>query len=150
MREILFRGKRIDNGEWVYGDLIHGVGWKEGRLYILPLVKNLASLGGCDPLDGYNVIPDTIGQFTGLTDKHEVWIFEGDKVAHNIATQNNYNVANNKFFVITFKGGAFCLTALDYVGSDDSITIRDAMVQGKQKGLTLELEVIGNIHDNQQ
>ena len=68
MREILFRGKRVDNAEWVEGDLIHGVRHKKGNIYILPITDNLAKYN-CDPLDGCKVIPETIGQFTGLTDK---------------------------------------------------------------------------------
>ena len=76
MREILFRGKRKDNGEWVYGHYHNCdyVGYPNGgdnkttRHYILP--QNAG--------DAHVVIPETVGQYTGLTDKNGKRIFEGD------------------------------------------------------------------------
>ncbi|MDP4201462.1 MAG: YopX family protein [Bacteroidota bacterium] len=62
MGEILFRGKRVDKDIFVEGDLIHGVGNKSGKMYILPIKENLAYLEGCHHLDGYEVIPETVGQ----------------------------------------------------------------------------------------
>ena len=43
-REIKFRGKCLKSGDWVFGDLIHGVGAKAGKFYILPNKINLASV----------------------------------------------------------------------------------------------------------
>lgn len=63
MREILFRGKRIDNGEWLYGDLYHR---NEEAL-----IRNYHE-GYCVAID-----PSTIGQYTGLTANGKK-IFEGD------------------------------------------------------------------------
>lgn len=73
-REILFRGYGISSNEWVEGDLIHGVGAKSGNIYILPNKVNLACVKNCDPLDGVQVHPDSVGQFTGMCD------MDGDKV----------------------------------------------------------------------
>ena len=68
--EIEFRGKRLDNGEWLYGDLMRDT---QGGCYIYPL----DSLG---LFVENKVNSDTVGQFTGLVDKNGVKIFEGDWV----------------------------------------------------------------------
>lgn len=65
MREILFRGKRVDNGEWVYGDLTHISNGKVG-------------IWGFDNNQFVLVNPSTVGQYTGLKDNDNNKIFEGD------------------------------------------------------------------------
>lgn len=145
MREILFRGKRVDNGEWEIGYLVTGEYYldREPMTVIMPF--DLTFYPRCEVGGWEEVIPATVGQFTGLTDANEKKIFEGDFVRMKYAV----NGRKRTFIkgVVKYENGAF----LVYYYSHGRQT------QGLLCGFTnsfhtedegLFCEVIGNIHDN--
>lgn len=127
MREILFRGKKLDNGGWVYGSLF-------GKRHIAVEIRE-----GEEPVSSFGVatyrwvevIPETVGQYTGLDDKNGVKIFEGDILRDD-----------ESIVVVKFVDGGF---SVDY-----------RTIGGKWRNYSdlfdylddYEGEIIGNIYDN--
>ena len=159
MREILFRGKRMDNGEWVEGSIV------TSRENTYPNGFEMITVDGInyDELDSYipdftsyAVDPNTVGQYTGLTDKNGKGIWEGDIVdlfgmkgkvvqecgAFGIAFMKtiDYDLLESK---IPFNNSAnFCF-------NDNFISLWEVFWNYEQDDNPLyEVEVIGNIHDN--
>ena len=119
----LFRGKRKDNNEWVTGDLMQ---WSDGTIRIC--VES-----GVDEKTTVTVIPETVGQCTGLKDKNGKMIYEGDIV------KGLFNFGLEIMSGCTFKDGAFGLTAKQCGAYHFSAFTSMCNVK---------YEVIGNIHDN--
>lgn len=93
-REILFRGKRTDGSGWIFGDVIQ---WKRlGKCAILPQEGDQWHT----PIE-FEVIPETVGQFTGLTDKKGTKIFEGDTT-----DAGEYVAFENGIFGTTYPGNS--------------------------------------------
>lgn len=138
MRTIKFRGLCTETKKFVFGDLIHGVGAKDGNMYILPNIVNLANIPHCDPLDGVKVIPETVGQFTGIYDDNDLEIYEGDIVRINKDHQSFGGENLHKVEYVS-QSAKFHLIGTYFDNIAEGITD----INGKNC-----CEVIGNIFDN--
>ena len=130
MREILFRGKQTDKDKWVYGVPAKGNRYDESEIFMIERVFDCDEYA-CKGCEFTPVIPETVGQYTGLTDKNGERIFEGDIVtacnAMGECTHTATAVKWNDFFA------EWSIGKCNSMYSDGSIC---------------SYEVIGNIHDN--
>lgn len=160
MREIKFRGKRVDNGEWVYGYYAEITAPSLGLMirtdsdetfaedtkpYIIEVkVRQHPYFSNAEPYcivenEYYEVIPETVGQYTGLKDKNGKEIFEGDIVNHGY--ENDYGEFYDHYKVIySNTNTCFVLESIYSCNPIKRLTKNNVKSQ--------HTEVIGNIYDN--
>ncbi len=132
MREIKFRGKRVDNGEWVYGSLLQS----EIDINKLAVQCEIHERFANDfSIRKYAVIPESVGQFTGPKDKNGKEIFEGDRFHHNDLSGEIY-----------FDDGSFRYT-FGYKNPTKKQRTDYFMSGTIDQETSSEMEIIGNIHD---
>jgi uncharacterized phage protein (TIGR01671 family) len=130
-REILFRGKRVDSGEWIEGSLVMVCNGETLKRYPCIVVSY-----NHDTFDWNEVKPDTIGQFTGTEDRNGVKIFEGD-VIKAFRTTLKKDAESDFVAGVRFMDGCFFVNVdtISYMGVALLPHVRNC-------------EVIGSIHDN--
>ena len=137
MRDILFRGKRTDNGKWV----------RDSETYIRDgdgiWLNDFSEEAGNEVV---RVERETLGQYTGFRDEYGKEIYEGDIVRKT--TKDGY--PDNLVGEIVFKDGLFGIKRQSYYGLSVSILVKSSeWVDGNASGTsTYEYEVIGNIYDD--
>ena len=132
MREILFKGKRLDNGEWITGHLLR---YGDGRARMVSSNTDIFCFEKDESIIqtvAHRVDPKTVGQYTGFVDKNGKKIFEGDIVS----------IYNSKAFLFAVEwNNQYVLKCTSNGVSDNILNVIESPE---------DVEVVGNIYDNSE
>lgn len=139
MREIKFKAKMVDGGVWVYGNYCE----LAGRKYIIPDYSQFRDINDADlEISFTEIIPETLCQCTGLYDKHEVEIFEGDIFQYR---------KHDGYLLPDFTGEIlFMMGCFGYVATSENMgeAFRSfSEIDELEKDFLNHIEIIDNIHD---
>ncbi|MBO5828837.1 MAG: hypothetical protein J6R59_10370 [Paludibacteraceae bacterium] len=145
MREILFRGKRANKKDWVYGGVIP-LDTDSGYVFIAEPFLSASTLPVYEIIKHHThlVIPETVGQCTGLTDKNGKRIFEGDIVSFGINKRLMYVHWNDETLTWELTDIGTPIYEVNHLIN----TIELAEIQVESAYGEVFSEVIGNIYDN--
>lgn len=154
MREILFRGKRVDNGEWVVGSLIKDVFYHVGDPNSIPYILSVEGIEyDCwedfdDEHGLYEVIPETVREYTGLKDKKGNKIFEGD-ILRSDNYPFNFDGFDNYYAKVVWFSDSPAFGIVTCKNPKSSVNgLSDGNTDFIEENELSSFEIIGNIHDN--
>lgn len=143
MREIKFRGKAVETNEWVYGSLIQCE--VSGKEYIFPKGNDAneserVGEDGCLSIFTHEIYPETLGQYTGIKDKNDKEIYEGDIVSFEDAECDAEGYHDNVFLnrgVVSYDEVSMCYS----FSNRQTVDMEDLYIP-------TDAEIIGNIYEN--